>query len=37
VHLAALGWRALVLWECEIRPVSIESLEQRLGAFLDEA
>ena len=36
-HLAALGWRALVLWECEIRPASIESLEQRLGAFLDEA
>jgi DNA mismatch endonuclease, patch repair protein len=36
-QLAALGWGALVIWECEMRTVSRESLEERLGAFLDGA
>ena len=32
--LAALGWTALVIWEYEVRPMSREGLERRLGAFL---
>ncbi len=31
-RLAALGWRAMIVWECEIRDV--EALEKRLREFL---
>ncbi len=31
--LAALGWRALVVWECELR--DREALEKKLRDFLD--
>lgn len=32
VALAALGWEALVVWECQLRDV--EDLENRIRAFL---
>jgi DNA mismatch endonuclease, patch repair protein len=34
-RLAALGWTALVIWECEVRPPAREGLERRLETFLD--
>lgn len=34
-RLADLGWRTLVVWECETR--APEALRRRLKAFLDEA
>ena len=39
-HLAALadaGWRALVVWECEIRSGSEDALARRLRAFVCDA
>jgi DNA mismatch endonuclease (patch repair protein) len=34
-RLAELGWRALIVWECEIRDAP--ALEKKLRAFLSEA
>jgi hypothetical protein len=34
--LAALGWRALVVWECELLSMAPERLARRLSAFLDD-
>lgn len=33
-RIAALGWSALVVWECELRDLNV--LGQRLKEFLDE-
>jgi DNA mismatch endonuclease (patch repair protein) len=35
--LADLGWRALVVWECEIRRGSEDALARRLRAFVCDA
>jgi DNA mismatch endonuclease (patch repair protein) len=36
-ELAALGWRALVVWECEIRTGDEDALARRLRAFVCDA
>lgn len=35
--IQALGWRVLVIWECEIKGQDMEALGQRIRTFLDEA
>lgn len=34
-RLTALGWAALVIWECEVQRMPADSLAKRLNAFLD--
>ena len=33
-QLARLGWRVLVVWECQTQPARLERLGPRLGTFL---
>lgn len=35
LRLQRMGWRSLVVWECEVRPQYIELVADRLLAFLD--
>ncbi len=35
--IQALGWQALVIWECEIKGQDLEALGRRIRGFLDEA
>ena len=35
IRLAKLGWKVLVIWECEVK--TVPSLASRIGRFLDSA
>ena len=36
-ELRALGWRTMVIWECQLKPCCAEQTMQQASAFIDEA